>query len=435
MAEIALIDENGWVTGRVLTECNHEVKPYSAARSVTLTPGDPRIPKASLAIFHDGTKFCQVKDPRKIWKRLRASGFSGEFCRSALDNHRSEIHERFIEAPQTAIIGSPRPVCRIFNPRFLGEVKNHVQVGISSEDQLDVWENELNLSGLYPDQENWIRAAEWLSDPNTWPIVATWKDEILQVERYKITPGNPTVYCGFTTHIDKERPHWLWQQLARPVFKSLQYVGIGQIESRIRADRPDWAESLRNSYGADLIEGQPGESTLLRYPIKTSLQFMPEWPYKRTTADWSWTDGSITVREGSESDFADIKQWAKETKGVWSSKDKLPKMLEKWIEIDNATVLLAIKDGAILDIWLVRPRGSTLSGVVSLGFNPESPLDLIRPGMHKWQKDHGYDKSSFFIKKSLKDMPVVKGLLGKGWSEEKEHTHFDHPMTEYKFSL
>jgi len=269
------------------------------------------------------------------------------------------------------------------------------------------------------------------------PVATVWKNEILQLELYSFQEENlNSATAGFTTHLDRERPYWFWQQAAKPVFEHLVNLGVENVDAYIRADRPDWIQTLKDHYGAEELRGS-SSTVLLRYKPKTLLNITGRWPERKLIANWSWREGNITIRQGTADDLPLIKNWLSgnnATTTIWSDGKRL-NLVDKWYEIDNATPLLAFDRDNLIDVWLVRQRHSGLSGVVALGLSSQK-LNLVRRGMLQWQRDVGYSYSSFFLKKELSGSPLIRNLVDRAsWVEEKEYKHFDTPMLEFKVHL
>ncbi len=412
MAGYALIDEKGWIDGVVITETGFDPKDYPCAGYVELGKDEARdeaqkIIQSQLTMFWDGEKFCQIKNPKDIWKRLRSVGFGGKSCEKALRQHMVEIDSKYPEVPSWMMVTSKtNNIQKAFNPSFECELLPGLKICLSDEDDLEIWESQMIESGLYTKDQAWSTAAEWLSDPLSWPIKTMWKDKVIQVEIYHFDLNNPhTVRAGFTDHIDRIRPLWFWKQLAKPVFKSLYMQGFESIRTSIREDEPNWIDFLKDGYGAEEL-GKNDSGIILRYHIKDSLQKIGNWPERKSLgADWSWSKDGVLVREATESDLIMLREAMDISWGDSRRKDMALEMLEdRWI-LDRAAILLGFYEDKIIDSLVIRERKDPTLNLTGspLKWFPENQkaFDIAWEGFLTWQRDNGYKISSFITEAKL----------------------------------
>ena len=437
MKTMVLIDKDGWVSGIVNIDGEFVPEHYPASKYTQVDPATGRkIARYSCLFWHDGNNLLCILDPKRIWRQIRSHGWHGNHGAGYFNQILNADLKEFPDEAGKAPIADPITLKKFYQSIYATELQPNLILRQSTEADLDVWEREMVNSDLYDADKAWIQAASWLSDPMTWAISTVYKKELLQIESYQFRQNSNVVKAGFTAHIDNERPFWFWQQVAVPVFNALDNYGIEKIESQIRVDRPEWADALKTYYGAEELDRPlDSKSIPLRYQIENSLTKIGNWPTRRTIADWGWKNKDISVREGTETDLSMIQDWGRKANSIWSSKENHAGLIDKWWNIDKASILIAYQVDKILDIWLIRKRTNDLCGVVSLGLKDPTTLDLIRPGMYKWQRDVGYTYSSFFVSKEFNELDVVRNLALKGWVVEKEHKQFTKPMIEYRVKL
>lgn len=422
MGSYGLIDAVGWIDGIVETEGEFNPKDYPCVAYVELKKEEvEKIVQSQLTMFWDGSKFCQIKNPKDIWKRLRSIGFNGRVCEKTLRHHVEQIDDNYSDIPIGIITSRIDGIKRTINPSFECELLPGLRICLSDEDDLEIWESQMIKSDLYTADQAWSIAAQWLSDPMSWPIKTIWKDKIIQIEIYHFDLNNPyTVCAGFTAHIDRIRPLWFWKQLIKPIFRNLYVCGFEVIRSSIRKDKINWIEFLKDGYGAEELD-ETDSGIRLRYQIRDSLQKIGDWPERKTLGiGWNWNKNGVLVREAMESDLITLREamdisWGNSSRKVWA----LEMLEDRWI-LDKATVLLAFYDGKIIDANVIRKRKDPTISFVGVPFkrtfeSQETQIFRIATeGFLTWQKEAGYKTSSFIIETKLYE--TMKNTLSKwGW--------------------
>jgi len=280
-------------------------------------------------------------------------------------------------------------------------------------DQLEAW---VATSGLYPEPARRVaaRVQLWWGDPRCWPLAIAWQGRPLQFECYHFTDRPGVVTAGFTTHLDRGRPHWFWRECEGPIFAALQAAGATTIESFIRADRQDWVAALVANYGAvNLGPRSNGAYTRLEYDIADSLTRFTGFPAPRTAGPgWTFAQGQVVVRE--ETDQALVRDLMAVSWGP--SHPRLPDMLAMLDErtaLDQGTVLVGAVSSFDVDAYVIRPRRPLLSSVSSLTqFRPAANYGLALKGVATWQAAVGYTSASVYVLDSR-----LQGAAGPAWAQ------------------
>lgn len=338
MSGYVVIDKDGWVQeiyeGVKATAFNHI--PISNAHLLR------QIENMQFIMFWDGKQFCQVKDRKAIWKRIRANNITGDYARRDYDKLIGLVNNSFPGIPAGTQIGSFPALQKHIKPPYEFEFQPGLKICASTEDDIDIWESQMISSGLYNALDAYRLAGQWLSDPQTWNVKVVWRDRILQLENYHFA-GNNIAWNGFMAHIDRSRPQWFYRQMATPILKALYAEGIETIMASVRGDRKDWAEYLKRTYGSEILKTTEKEITF-RTKIKDSMALIPEWPKRKTLGpDWKWQKDGVLVREATEADFPSIYAAIDKSWGDNPRKQLAISLFEDGWALDEAAILLTIK--------------------------------------------------------------------------------------------
>jgi hypothetical protein len=209
------------------------------------------------------------------------------------------------------------------------------------------------------------------------------------------------------------------------------------MNTAIRSDLPEYINFLKNVYGAIEMHTKEGSiSVPLRYTIKETIKILDKsTPTRKSLQGWSWKKNDVLIREGTEVDHIMIKDWLIANGSIYTPTHIFYDLLDKWWNLDQASILMAYKKNVLDDIWLIREREDDLSGVISFAFDTAEKLDEIREGMFDWQIKAGYTSSSFFVGKAHTERDVVKSLESIGWKKEKDHVFPSGEQTEYRLNI
>lgn len=405
--------KDGWVSEIHTCEMGINYDAHVAAGDIPIANQDVirKIILCQPIMFWDGKQFCQVKDPKTIWKRIRLNNLPGTAYKKLTDS----LDASFSDVPTGTVIDTPPAIKKIFDPDFEVELKPGLKVSLSTEDDVELWEKSMVDSGLYTLQEAFSFAQYWLSDPLTWPVKVTWKDRPLQIELHRLSTGN-TLIGGFTAHLDRTRPRWFWKQTALPVLKALYAHGFESINEQVRIDKPHYAEFLSETYGHEILRSTD-KFINLRLNIKEGISRIGPWPTRRTMgADWKWEKDGILVREATEKDFPAIYQAIDTSWGDKPRKQLALDNFEAQWNLDSASVLLTFDGGKIIEARSVKERSDmTINiGVDILKSRADQRTAIADIGVNIWKKSVGYKESSYIIETKLyeriKDQWLQRGL-------------------------
>lgn len=399
------LDGNGWIES--ISTCETGLNYDAHIEAGDIPVADPRLIQKLInfqpIIFYNGTQFCQVKNPKDIWKRIRASNIHG--VAASIDYHKytTNLDPSLPDIPPGIIIDEPLAVKKSFDSPFDFEFKPGLRICQSTEDDADIWETAMISSQLYTKEQAWEVATRCLSDPLTWNTKVVWNDKILQLENYHFQLGSTVVWNGFQARIDRTRPSWFYRQIAKPLLQALYREGIETVMATIRSDRQDWADYLKEAYGSEQLKATD-KGIIFRTRIKDSLALIPEWPARRTMGiDWKWEKNGVLVREATENDFPAIYQAIDESWGDDPRKQLVISLFEDRWALDAAAILLTIVDGKILEARMFRERKEkTLSlRTVLLKTIIDEKTDLSFVGMLEWEKAVGYTDTSYILESKL----------------------------------
>jgi hypothetical protein len=422
---------NGWVS-----EINVGVAGYSGQIPVDSPDMIQKLIHSAPIMFWDGKQFCQVKNPKDIWKRIRLNNIHGMF---AINEHQKlvdSLDDSFQDVPAGTVMETPSPLGKAFKPSFECEIKPGLKVGLSSEEDIDLWESQMVKSGLYTADEAWKSASLWFSDHMVWPIKTTWKDKIIQLELYVLNRGSNNVTAGFNDHIDRVRPLWFWKQIALPTFKCLYGYGFENITSQVRIDKPNYVKFLTEAYGHEVLRTDD-KYFYMRLNIKDAIKSTGDWPARKTMgANWKWEKDGILVREATEADFPALKKAMETSWGKSTRKALAFTMLDDRWNLDMAAILVALVNNEIVDGVTFRERQEpTISSFTSLFRKEESKkvFNTTFEGFKEWQRGVGYKEMSFMLETALHESnpKFEENVKSRGWKTYSK----DRGITEWRLTL
>lgn len=408
--------KDGWVQEIHSCELGINYDAHVATGDIPVADSEiiQKIKNSQFIMFYDGQQWCQAKDKKTIWKRVRFNNFAGRNASLAYIKLLGNLDPSFPDIPEGMIIENPTPVKKRFDTSFETEIKPGLNVALSTEEDVDLWEQSMVNSGLYTKEEAYGYAAQWLSDPYTWNVKVVWKNRILQLENYHFG-GDNTVSNGFQTRIDRTRPAWFYKQMAKPLLKALYAEGIEIVMATIRKDRQDWADYLKEAYGSEQLK-TTDKGIIFRTRIKDSLALIPEWPARRTLgADWKWEQDGILVREATDVDVSAISQAIEESWGDNPRKQLAIDNFEAQWNLDSAAILLVMENDKISEVRTFRERKDPTINLRTniLRTSKDTKINVSSIGLSEWQKAVGYKTTSFIIETKLLEKMT---WLMEGWT-------------------
>jgi hypothetical protein len=416
-AWIVGLDADGWIEMVGLRE--EEILPAPTLRVDEELANELMHHDARVAAYRGG-QIVVPHDDRLLWQRLRADGFSGPDAvqyRHRMGSLRQLVPD---DAAGMYVPPAPRilPTAGLFTEHAFTEVPGLRLLPMTSS-MLDTIAPIAAESGVYstecrdgcqpPEAHVWLRLAERLDRQDTWQLVLEYSGRPLQIELLEFFGDIPTI--GLTVHLTRERPHWFWREAERPVFDALRDRGYTVLRSRTRNDRPDWIAALKQHYSAVEI-GQTSYGTLLEYPLEAPGVFQG-WPVRKTAGPgWTWTDGTLTIREATA---ADVPALRAHVTTAWGANQRVAvalQVLEEWWALDHATILLGTVAGQLMDVRLARFRKTRLAGNASATpWRADPTHGLMARGVATWLQTVGYDTASTFLPVELEGNQLAQRYL------------------------
>lgn len=276
---------------------------------------------------------------------------------------------------------------------------------------------QLVAAQLYeePDDLTRIRVAEWYHSDLCWPMVVTWKGEPIEFEAYHFYENRPgVVHVSFNVRLRRDRPYRFWREVFRSFFEILKSLGITTIESRVRADRPDYIEGLVQTYGAQRLGGD-GAWTNLRYSLDRAIALGQGWPDRATAgAAWRWTEGDLEIREASAEDLAALPDALGRQFRFMKGGGRARQILEDWTALDGAAVVLGTVDGELRYARAIRQRSPGVAAWASLlPFYDEPAQATAARGFAAWARAAGFAKGTTFVPRAQYEHPAIQAHLSR----------------------
>lgn len=354
-------------------------------------------------MYWDGTKLCQVKDQKKIWKRLRLSKLSGEMCYNAFKRiPRMDIYP---DVPDDAVIPNAPELKRRYNPAFIGEIRPGLSLELADIGDADLLAQAMVASGMYSEEGAWGQAVAWIDDPQAWCVKFMLKSRVLQFEMFHF-PENTfnTVYAGFSTHIERRWPLWFWAQLEKPIYQDLVNQGVEDAYGYIRKDRRDWVENIKKIYGSKEIK-ETDKYILIRDNLRVVLGNLGEWPSRRIVPGWKFEKDGYLVREVTEADLSQAVSMVEASWGTSPRKELALRAFDDDWDVCNSTFLITLYNGEIVACADVREKTKDISALHYLAKPSYLPpqTDISFEGLVRWHKEAGYKDISATIEATLLD--------------------------------
>ncbi len=349
-------------------------------------------------------------DHVRAWNRARGHNFA-----QVLEQHDlHEMHVATLQAcgmldcletcPDDVDLPAPPPRARRI-PMPTLDLLPGLQLREMTEEEVPAMADELIAAKLYEEapERTRVRVAAWYDDPNCWPVAVVWRGSPLSFETYHFVESQPTkIRVGFNVRLRPDRTHQFWRQAFRPLFEHLQTLGITAIESRVRADRPRYIDSLVTTYGAERLTGDASWVNL-RYDIARAIANATGWPPRRTLgAAWRWTrpvaGGEHVNREALEEDLPLVHERLIPRIQNPKTRDTIARQVEEWFHLDAAALLLGYRNGELVGATMIRERTET----VATHFQVAPPLPgesayQPNPGPIAWMRAVGYTALQSFI--------------------------------------
>lgn len=280
------------------------------------------------------------------------------------------------------------------------------------------------LADLYvksaPDIRDMVH--RWVTSPSTWCLGVYWRDAPLQYETYHFRgPGAPReIMGGFNTHIDRERPHWFYREVGRPILEALVRLGVRSVHSYIRADRPDFAQYLAATHGHTIHGLAPNGRTIhVSCDPRQALAACTGWPARRTAQPV--TRGRLTVSAcGVDEALALLP-------GLWigasPTRARLAeRLLHERYWLDCGTLAVGTESGVPKALWVTRDN---VLGGPECAHTTLSPWAAAPRLLHKlileWELALGYTTAASVWEAWMWDLPRSRALVP--WRERRRSVH------------
>lgn len=267
-----------------------------------------------------------------------------------------------------------------------------------------------------PEAHPWLMLAGRLDNRTAWQFALEFNGRPLQHE--VLAREGALATFSLTFHHTRERPSWFWREAERPVFQALREGGVQVLQSRTRADRPDWIQSLQDNYGARLIGDwgvQPGELLTRRLEFPLDMGVFKGWPV-RTAVGFDTTVGAVRVWEAGAGDLPAVRQLIQDTVPA-GQRQIAAQVLEEWWTLDRATVLLGAKAGQLRYARMIRhrkPGQASLAIVGALFDEPEQAT--VTDSIRGWLQQAGYATVSSFVPERLMANAKMQAQLTRAGS-------------------
>jgi hypothetical protein len=351
------------------------------------------------------------------------------------DENVQPIYESFLERYREAD-GSINPDKQAFAtpaelPYAFPDVPGLI-VRLATLDDVPLVVGTLVRRGNYSVERGQVLIEDAIKHRLCWAFLWEWNGKPLQFEALFLgTQGD--VYLGYTVHLTRERPHWFWRELERPLWRWVREAGFTYVGSLLRADRSFWLPVLKENYKAEVVEDKVNEQFIpLRLPARDDV--FQGWPARRTAGpDWSLTFGNITFREATEADFPAIADSIATNFKRLSRRDIVEEILDAWWHLDRAAILLGYENGALKYARAVRTRRGNDANISMLNPISRSVGNLTATyAFGQWLKALGYETVTSFIPEEQHITPSTQAFLAAGHMKLQRVLQFNQPFYEYQ---
>lgn len=446
MNRVLQYDDDGWLRGLVHNEGPNERPVGSNEHPVGAETFDDARNARALRVR---AGVVQVPhDDRDAWRRYRQLGHSGA---GALRRCRTLATLRGTYPDAGPITGGV-PHGSLESATFDFPEVPGLRIRPFGGDDLDVLVPPMIDSGLQPATcpptcglcqppaaHAWLQTAARLANEDSWQFCLEFQGRPLQHEKIRRDPNGLLATFALTVHHSRERPSWFWREAERPVFQLLLRSGIRFLQSRTRADRPDWIASLQANYGATVLgdwgPALPGEPLTKRLEFPVDLGVFTGWPTRKQVG-FDQTVGRVRVWEATAADLPALRQLIDDTVPI-ARKPLAHRIAEEWWHLDRATLLLGARDGVLRYARVIRPRRGTQGSLAFLsGMFDEPELEASAQLVLQWAKQAGYTMLSIFAKPAALAAGSVPQMRQNRQARiVKEHTQFRERFTEIEFDV
>jgi hypothetical protein len=260
----------------------------------------------------------------------------------------------------------------------------------------------------------------------SWAFIWEYNGQPLQFETVYIGFDDPDqVYLGMTTHFNRERPHWLWRELEKPLWDWLRKAGFTRLYSFLRTDREFWLPALQKNYGCKVVS-KTEKYFRLEFDL-TADDIFKGWPKRRTLGPtWRWAHEDFQYREMQEDEIPMVEQWIDDTFRLKLPRKQIAKaMLRIWWDLDRATVLLGYKGDELRHVRIVRERDADGKVASVAMLNPIWKKDhkVAVYGSVQWLQSVGYTEVTSFVPESQWVRPHTQFFLSMGHVKVKQQHH------------
>ncbi len=284
---------------------------------------------------------------------------------------------------------------------------------------------EVVATGLYqePAETTRIRVGTWYRDPDCWPLTVAWREQPIQFETYHFDAGTPQlVRSGFAARLNRDRPYRFWREVFRPYFEQLAALGITTIESRVRADLPDYIDRLVETYDCDRLPTTDPRYVGLRYTITRALAKSTGFAQRRTAGQgWQVVVGNVRTREVPPALIPAVIDRLNTLWGTRARKDFALRLLDERLTLDAATLIVSDVDGQIMDVSASRERRADEASILRVSpYNPDLP-GIAERGRLLWHQAVGYRTiTAFFPSWMVTNADVAPTFSRIGWQVVRE---------------
>lgn len=378
----------------------------------------------------DGT-VCLDQDDFTLWRRLRGRGVDGAVV---MDRIRAVRGARALCTDDIPALVAPRAASPVPGPFPLPNLPfafpevPGLEVRQAGTDDLDPVAQEMVARGEMPaecpegygcgctprSRHAWMRLAEEWDDPRYGQFLTTWQGRPIQWERLWLPEDSTVPISTRTWHLTRERPHWFWREVWRPVADGLAQLGYSEVRGWVRGDLGYWARSLEQHYRGQVLSTGPH-----RIEVAYRLAAIPfqGWPARRTGGvGWEHRVGSVVVQEATDADLPVVDTWLAGNLPP-ARAPYVRQMLQEWWHLDRAACLLVWEDGQLAGVRVVRERQATRSNIGFLGPVPQEGAGsavIATDGVRRWHQAAGYTTATAFIPAWQATNPRMVAQLARG---------------------
>lgn len=425
MRQVLIVDPAGWVHTLVQNE-GPGARPAAAdEHPVPVTTYEDALAMEAFRVREGRVEVPH--DDRAAWRRYRQLGHTG-----ADSLHRC----RTLEAVRARYPDAGAPSGPVAPGSLHGRTFTFAEVpGLTIEpfggDDLDVLAPAMVAGGLQPatcppecgrcrppEAHAWLQTAARLANADSWQFRLAFNGRALQHEIIQRDDTGFLATFSLTVHHSRERPSWFWREAERPVFAYLQERNVRFMQSRTRADRPDWIQSLQDNYGARVVgpwpaPRQPGDPQTVRLEFPLDASVFKGWPARHQVGLDELT-GRVRTWEATPAELPAVRQLIDDTVPVGQRAIAL-QVLEEWWHLDRATVLLGARDGVLRYARTIRHRRAGQASLAVLGALFDEPEQAqVTAAIRTWCQRAGYTTVSSFIPDRLLATPQMQAQMARG---------------------